>query len=68
MCIFCGAIPVAAAAGATLSGRQLEAKRQAESAGVENPRTKPMMPVTAGIILLPVIGSVSYHTLKYLPY
>ncbi len=67
MCMFCAAIPVAATAGVTLNSKQLEAKRQAQAAGVENPRIKPVMPITGGVILLLLIGSVSYHTLTYLP-
>jgi hypothetical protein len=68
MCVFCAAIPVAAAAGATVNRKQLEAKRQAEAAGVEDPHAKPVGKVTAGIIVLLIIGSVTYHTLTSLPY
>jgi ABC-type nickel/cobalt efflux system permease component RcnA len=68
MCVFCAAIPVAATAGITVNSKQLEAKRQAQAAGVENPHVKPVMQVTAGIILLLMICSVTYHTLTNLPY
>lgn len=68
MCMFCAAMPVAASTGVVLNGKQLEAKRQAQNAGVENPETKPIMQVTAGIIVLLFIGSVTYHTLTSLPY
>ena len=64
MCMFCAAIPVATAAGATLNNRQVVSKRQAEAAGVENPQTKPIMPITAGIVVLLLIGSITYHTLR----
>jgi hypothetical protein len=67
MCMFCAAIPVTAATGVVLNGKQLEAKRQAQAAGVENPETKPIMPVTTGLIVLLMIGSLTYHTLTYLP-
>jgi hypothetical protein len=67
MCMFCAAIPVAATTGVALNGKQLQAKRQAESAGVEKPETKPVMSVTAGILVLLFIGSVTYHTLTALP-
>lgn len=67
MCMFCAAIPVAATTGVALNGRQLEAKRQAESAGVEKPETKPVMKVTAGVLVLLLIGSVTWHTLTSLP-
>ncbi|HEX2698541.1 MAG TPA: hypothetical protein VHM28_12595 [Anaerolineales bacterium] len=65
--MFCAAIPVAATTGVVLNGKQLEAKRQAEAAGVEEPETKPIMPITTGIIFLLMIGSATYHTLTYLP-
>ena len=67
MCMFCAAIPVAATTGVALNSKQLEAKRQAESAGVERPETKPIMQVTAGVLVLLLIGSVTYHTLTNLP-
>ena len=67
MCMFCAAIPVAATTGITLNGKQIEAKRQAETAGVDKPQTKPIMQITAGVIVVLMIGSVTYHTLTYLP-
>jgi hypothetical protein len=65
--MFCAAIPVAASAGVTLNSKQLKAKRQAQAAGVEKPQTRPVMQVTAGVVVLLLIGSVTYHTLTYLP-
>ncbi len=67
MCMFCAAIPVAATTGVVLNGKQLEAKRQVEAAGVEKPEVKPIMQITAGVIVLLFIGSATYHTLTYLP-
>ena len=67
MCMFCAAIPVAATTGITLNGKQLEAKRQAEAAGVENPEAKPIMQITMGVIVLLFVGSATYHSLTYLP-
>ncbi len=67
MCMFCAAIPVATAAGAAINNKQTQAKAQAEAAGVENPKTKPIVQVTAGVIVLLLIGSVTYHTLTYQP-
>jgi hypothetical protein len=64
MCIFCAAIPAAAAVGSAANGKQLEAKRQAERAGVKNPATRPIPQITAGVILLLAIGSVTYHSLN----
>jgi hypothetical protein len=65
--MFCAAMPVAAAAGVTLNSKQLAAKRQAEAVGAEKPVTRPVMQVTAGVMVLLMIGSVTYHTLTYLP-
>jgi len=65
--MFCAAIPAAAAAGIALNSKQLESKRQAENAGVEKPETKPVMQITAGVVILLMVGSAAYHTLTYLP-
>ncbi len=67
MCIFCAAIPVAATTGVALNGKQLQARRAAEAAGAEKPEQKPVMQITAGVVFLLLIGSVTYHTLTYLP-
>ncbi len=67
MCVFCAAIPVAATAGVKLNNQQLKVKREAEEAGQEEPEQKPILTVTAGVIVLLVVGSVTYHTLTYLP-
>lgn len=68
MCMFCAAIPVAATTGVALNGKQLEAKRQAKSAGVEKPEIKPIMQVTAGVVVVLMIGSATYHLMTNLPY
>lgn len=65
MCMFCAAIPAATATGAALNNKQNEARKQAEAAGVENPQIKPIMKITAGVVLLLLIGSIMYHTLTY---
>ncbi len=67
MCMFCAAIPVAATAGITFNGKQIEAKKKAESTGEEKTADKPIMQITAGVIVVLMIGSVTYHTLTYLP-
>jgi hypothetical protein len=67
MCVFCAAIPVAAAAGVKLNNKQVQAKKLAQEAGLEPPQPKPIMKLTAGVLFLLVIGSVTYHTLTYLP-
>jgi hypothetical protein len=68
MCMFCAAIPVAASTGVAFNGRQLQAKRQAKSAGVEKPQTKPIIPITAGVVVVLMIGSITYHLMTNLPY
>ena len=71
MCMFCAAIPVAATTGVSLNSKQLKAKREAQSNDVEEPKelkTKPIMTITAGVVVLLVIGSVTYHSLTNLPY
>jgi hypothetical protein len=65
--MFCAAIPVVATTGITFNGKQIEAKKKAESAGTEKPSTKPIMQITAGVVIVLMIGSVTYHTLTYLP-
>jgi hypothetical protein len=67
MCAFCAAIPVAATTGVTLNSKQLKARNEAQAAGVEKPQVKPIMQITAGVVILLLIGSVTYHTLTYLP-
>ena len=67
MCMFCAAIPIAATAGVTLNSKQIEAKKKAEFAGAEKLATKPIMQITAGVVIVLMIGSVTYHTLTYLP-
>ena len=53
--------------GVTLNAKQLKAKRQARAAGDENPPTKPVMQLTAGVVVLLLMASATYHTLTYLP-
>jgi hypothetical protein len=65
--MFCAAIPIAATTGITLNGKQIQTKRIAQDVGVEQPETKPVMLITAGVIILLMIGSATYHTLTYLP-
>ncbi len=67
MCMFCAAIPVAATAGVTLNHKQIEAKKKAELDGTEKPSEKPIMQITAGVIVVLMVGSVTFHTLTYLP-
>jgi len=67
MCMFCAAVPLAAAAGVKLNNKQLAGERQAEIAGSEKPATQPVMQITASVVLLLLSGSVAYHTMTSLP-
>ncbi len=68
MCVFCAAIPVAAATGAHFNTKQQQAKRAAQAAGVERPAVKPIMQITGGVVFLLLVGSVTYHTVLKVPY
>ncbi len=79
MCMFCAAIPVAAATGVSLNRKQIKVKRAHLEAGAEDaaaepmasaePRQdKPIMKITGGVILLLMVGSITYHTMTNLPY
>jgi hypothetical protein len=67
MCMFCAAIPAATAMGAALNNKQNKAKKQAETAGVQKPQTRPVLGITAGTVVLLLLGSVIYHTLTFRP-
>jgi hypothetical protein len=67
MCMFCAAIPTAAAVGANLNSRQKAARGKATAKGIQLPAEKPIAKMTMGVIVLLAVGSVVYHTLK-LPY
>ncbi len=61
MCMFCAAIPATAAVGAKLNAKQQVELREAQDSG-ENIQGKPIKMLTAGVIVLLVIGSVVYHS------
>lgn len=67
MCMFCAAIPAAAAVGARLNNRQIEAKKQAEAAGLVHPKTRPIKQITAGVLVVLTIGSFTFHSLTWRP-
>ena len=67
MCVFCAAIPVAAATGAAANRKQQQAANEARAAGVEDPKTKPIGRITAGIVLALLACSITYHSLTKLP-
>jgi hypothetical protein len=58
MCMFCAAIPAAAAVGAKLNADQL---RQVESG------RRPVLKITALVIGLLLTASITYHTLTFRP-
>jgi hypothetical protein len=65
--MFCAAIPVASAVGTVLNGKQINTAKLAEASGEERPESKPIMQITAGTVVFLLIGSITYHTLTYLP-
>jgi hypothetical protein len=61
--MFCAAIPTAATLGVVTSSRQRQAAKVAVDHGKPIPRRRvPTGPVTTGVIVMLVIGSVLYHT------
>ena len=50
MCMFCAAIPVTGAIGASLNNRQNATLRAAETAGVDLPKKKPIAKNHAGSV------------------
>ena len=56
MCMFCAAIPAAAAAGAKLNADQLRKPEE---------ERKPVGKITGMVMILLVAASVTYHTLAW---
>ena len=63
MCIFCAAIPAAAAIGTNLNAKQKANRLAAEKKGVAAPAKKPIAKITLGALVLLAICSVTYHTI-----
>jgi hypothetical protein len=63
MCMFCAAIPAAAAVGANLNAKQNAARLTAEEQGLDLPAKKPIARISMAVIAILVVGSVVYHTL-----
>ncbi len=63
MCMFCAAMPTVVTMGVVANARQRTAEREAQARGVavRRPRVRPA-PITAGVMVLLLIGSVVYHT------
>ncbi len=58
MCVFCAAIPLTAATGASINRRLNKAAAQADAA----PRHRPIGKATAAAIVVLMACSVYYHT------
>ena len=58
MCMFCAAIPAAAAVGARVNAREL--KR-------EPARRRPIAKITTLVVGLLLLASITYHTLTFRP-
>jgi hypothetical protein len=63
MCIFCAAIPAAAAIGTNLNAKQKATREAAEKEGIAPPAKKPIAKITLGSLVLLAICSVTYHTI-----
>ncbi len=72
MCVFCAAIPAAAALGAAAHGKQTEARRRAADASQENDspeaspittttRPLPIAAITGVVIASLMVGSIVTH-------
>jgi len=63
MCVFCAAIPVTAAIGASVQSSQRERVRRASINGIKPPKILiPVGPTTAVVISGLVVASIVYHT------
>ena len=69
MCVFCAAIPAAASMGVVVSSRQRAADKAASVADETGAASEAARPrrlragrVSAGVVVLLLIGSVLYHT------
>jgi len=60
MCMFCAAVPAAAALGAKLNADQNKALRETQERG-EISSPKPIAEATTGVVILLVVASTLYH-------
>jgi hypothetical protein len=58
MCIFCAAVPVAAATGTAMDNKQ---RKQAQIQGTTPKRMRPYKVLTMVVLFLLVVGSVIVH-------
>ncbi|MGA2490383.1 MAG: hypothetical protein ABSF99_09425 [Anaerolineales bacterium] len=59
MCVFCAALPVAAATGTSLDNKQ---RKNVQAQGRTPKRIRPFMLLTMIVIFLLIVGSVIVHT------
>ena len=62
MCMFCAAVPVAAATGTSLDNKQ---RKTAQTQEQTSKRVRPFVILTVIVIFLLVVGSVLVHTRYY---
>jgi hypothetical protein len=62
MCMFCAAVPAAAAVGAKLNARQISSLQAAEKMWVQPPAGKPIAKMTLGAVVFLIVCSAVYHT------
>jgi len=63
MCVFCAAIPAAASLGVVVSSKLKAADETAQQRGGVKPAVRlPAGPISAGVVVLLLAGSVIYHT------
>jgi hypothetical protein len=65
MCVFCAAIPAAAAVGAKLNNEQVQRRLRTRAEGGQGAEAKPVLKITAGVVVLLLAGSITYHTLTF---
>lgn len=59
MCMFCAAIPTAAAAGVALDSKQRKSRQQK---GLPPQRVRPFAALTALVLFLLAVGSAIFHS------
>ena len=67
MCMFCAAIPAAAAIGVTIDNKQAQGLRRPHNLADQPARPRPILKMTACIIALLLVASFTYHAIRYGP-
>jgi hypothetical protein len=50
-----------------MNNAQLQRRRQVQAAGGQGAAGKPVLRITAGVVVLLLAGSITYHTLTFGP-